>query len=169
VAACQRSRIRMFMLNSALGFSIAAILTATSVLACDTEKFLGSKSVGLGFPKHETTMRSGFTLCNRRSEGFSVAIGYKRDGRQWQSEGWWTAKPGQCIWLLDETEKVETVYIHAARKATGPVVTGSMSACVKDTIFTVLGAKDCSGRGLNSVGFAELRINRAKSYVYDVK
>jgi uncharacterized membrane protein len=143
------------MLNSVIGFSLATVITATAALACGTEKLAEATGVPLEISKDKPKMRDGFTLCNKRPEHFSVAIGYKRDGGEWQSEGWWTANPGQCVWLLADTQKVETVYIHAARKATGSVLTGSMFACVKDRIFTAFGADDCSARGLSRVGFAD--------------
>lgn len=110
-------------------------------LAAFPTQFSGPASAGLDF-------------CNETSATRSVAIAYS-ENKRWTSEGWWIVKSGECKTLVKGDLKQRYYYYRAT--ARGATFKGAgFFFCTDPKPFTIVGDKDCGGRGYGRANFRKI-------------
>jgi uncharacterized membrane protein len=94
-------------------------------------------------------------LCNKTESRVGIAIGYKdKDG--WASEGWWTAKPNDCLVLIKTPLIARFYYVYAVDYDKGGSWGGKSQLCIREKIFTIRGHETCTDRGYQKAEFFEV-------------
>jgi uncharacterized membrane protein len=99
--------------------------------------------------------QAALKLCNKTDSKVGIAIGYKdKDG--WASEGWWTAKPNDCLVLVKTPLIARYYYIYAVDYDKGGTWGGKSQLCIREKIFTIRGYESCTDRGYQKANFFEV-------------
>jgi uncharacterized membrane protein len=102
-------------------------------------------------------------LCNKTESRVGIAMGYKnKDG--WASEGWWTAKPNECLTLIKTDLIARFYYIYAVDYDKGGSWGGKSAFCIREKIFTIRGHDNCSDRGYQKAQFFEVDTGEEKDW-----
>lgn len=99
---------------------------------------------------------TGLHVCNKADAPVWIAYG-RRQGRDWQSRGWWTVAPQSCTALLTGRFADKSVYVYAGLKDKGgerPLLMARHNFCVSDIIFAITGRQKCTLRGYQERPFA---------------
>ncbi len=112
--------------------------------------------LGLGLAVLATLpAEAALKLCNKTESKVGIAIGYKdKDG--WASEGWWTAKPNDCLVLVKTPLIARYYYIYAVDYDKGGTWGGKSQLCIREKIFTIRGYETCTDRGYQKANFFEV-------------
>jgi uncharacterized membrane protein len=100
---------------------------------------------------------AGLRFCNETDARASVAIGYKGDGGEWTSEGWWRIEPGACTSVIGGDLKRRAYYWRATSKAYSWSMRRFMF-CTSPKAFTIVGDDECDARGYDRNGFNEIKL-----------
>jgi len=101
-------------------------------------------------------------VCNESGASVSVAVGYKAD-EGWTSEGWWNVDEGACKVVISGDLPRTHYYWRAESRSVG-FDHESYMFCTEETEFTIIGDKDCDGRGYQRVGFNEIELDGATDF-----
>ncbi len=107
---------------------------------------------------------ASFSVCNRGNHMARVALG-RFNGRDWESDGWWTVKPGACARLLIGTLEARYYYLYATDGGTGGW-DGGHGFCVANGKFAILGRGSCAARGYERKGFFQVDTGNAPDYTH---
>jgi len=103
---------------------------------------------------------AGLRFCNETGHTQSVSVGYE-GSEAWTSEGWWVLKPGECKMTI--RGKLKNTYYYRAEVDGGDFNGDSYYFCTTPSEYTILGDKDCTGRGYDRESFALIDTSRAAS------
>ncbi|MGI6247054.1 MAG: DUF1036 domain-containing protein [Pseudochelatococcus sp.] len=119
---------------------------------------------GLGFVLLGTgEAQADLRICNMTTSRVGVALGY-RDGRGWQTEGWWNLGVRDCETLVTGALAARYYYIHAVDYDRGGEWSGKSLMCTRETEFAIRGIEDCLARGYDRTGFFEVDTGQQKSW-----
>ena len=110
---------------------------------------------------------AGLKFCNETSEIQSVSIGY-RGAEDWVSEGWWNVEPGECKTPIGEP-LTQQHYFWRAEVNGGDFDGGRYDFCTTPTAYTIVGEKNCHGRGYDSELFARIDTQGAPSHTVTIR
>ena len=93
---------------------------------------------------------ANFTICNDFKQSVQVAYA-SHNGRDWESQGWWTIRPNQCT-VLEPGSLTNRFYYLYARSVDGRTFWGGdYFFCTHEpNSFTIVGDVDCG------IGFFEI-------------
>ena len=98
---------------------------------------------------------AGFAVCNKSDVPAKVALG-RFNGRDWQSEGWWTVPPQKCETLLSGALDARYYYLYATDSGTG-TWNGDTGFCTAPIgPFKIEGRGSCAARGYDRKGFFQI-------------
>jgi uncharacterized membrane protein len=110
---------------------------------------------------------AGLKVCNQTSDPHSVAIGYQSNG-EWVSEGWWNIDPGACSEPISGDLKSRYYYLFATAKDRTFHGEG-YSFCTQLSAFTIVGDKNCEGRGFDRSNFAQIDTGEtSRNHVHNI-
>lgn len=105
---------------------------------------------------------TGLTLCNKTDTITWTAIGYREDGA-WQSRGWWTIAPNDCIrpWSKDLTGTEMHVYAYKISEAGENLkfknpLAAENNFCIAEAKFSSLGREFCTDKGYIPANFRSI-------------
>lgn len=101
-----------------------------------------------------TPAHADFRVCNATQNLVGVAIGYRAESG-WVTEGWWHIEGSSCKTLIEGPLSSRYYYIYAEDAERGGRWDGSVSMCVADKEFKIVGARECIARGYQRAGFQE--------------
>ena len=121
----------------------------------------GTKSYTLTLTSANTTSAAkdeGLRFCNETKDSQSVSIGYEGD-EAWTSEGWWVMEPGKCSMVI--RGELKDTYYYRAEVNGGDFDGEAYYFCTTPTEYTILGDKDCKGRGYDRESFRLIDTSKA--------
>jgi uncharacterized membrane protein len=118
---------------------------------------LGPLATATGMLSFVPSAEAELSFCNDTGFSASVAIGYLGE-KEWTSEGWWNADPGECVTTVVSPRAQAYYYWHALNE-NGEYVSEDYYFCTSDEVFTIVGDTDCKSRGYDRVSFSEIRID----------
>ena len=80
-----------------------------------------------------------------------VALG-RFNGKNWQSDGWWSIGPRTCSALIETALKARYYYLYAADGGAG-TWDGTTEFCTSVRNFSIVGRSHCARRGFDRKGF----------------
>jgi uncharacterized membrane protein len=107
---------------------------------------------------------ASFTVCNKGSHAAKVALG-RFNGRDWESDGWWTVKPKDCSKLLIGPLEARYYYLYATDGRQGSW-DGRHGFCVMGGKFSIVGRGGCAARGYDRKGFFQVDTGHAADYTH---
>ncbi|HEY1711244.1 MAG TPA: DUF1036 domain-containing protein [Rhizomicrobium sp.] len=107
---------------------------------------------------------ASFTVCNKGSHTAKIALG-RFNGRDWESDGWWTVKPNICTQVLLGPLEARYYYLYATDGRTG-TWDGSHGFCVQTGKFSISGRGNCTARGYDRKGFFQVDTGKAADYTH---
>ena len=107
---------------------------------------------------------AGFNVCNKGAHAAKVALG-RFNGRDWESDGWWTVKPKDCAKLLIGTLEARYYYLYATDGRLGSW-DGTHGFCVANGRFAIVGRTGCAARGYDRKGFFQVDTGNAPDYTH---
>jgi uncharacterized membrane protein len=107
---------------------------------------------------------ASFTVCNKGSHAAKVALG-RFNGRDWESDGWWTVQPNVCTQVLLGPLEARYYYLYATDGRTG-TWDGSHGFCVQSGKFSITGRGNCAARGYDRKGFFQVDTGKAADYTH---
>ena len=126
-----------------------------------------------------------FQVCNRSTESAVVAFAYLEiNGRNpdifgvappelsrgWNSEGWWSLKPGKCVQTYPhELRARNSIYYVYAQGNRGGEWSGSNTFCTIPGEFTLGNANKVCGNGGEWKKFKEVSTGDARNFTYKLQ
>ena len=108
--------------------------------------------------------QASFTVCNKGSHAAKVSLG-RFNGRDWESDGWWTVKAKSCANLLIGPLDARYYYLYANDGRLGSW-DGSFGFCVTSGKFSIVGRAGCAARGYERKGFFQVDTGDAPDYTH---
>jgi uncharacterized membrane protein len=107
--------------------------------------------------------QGSWRVCNHLNEKVDVAIAYVNPHGGFISEGWWPLEArGACatVMVRSQTSDPRNVFIRVQNTRGTAVVDGTDRFCAKDDdAFTIIGNRNCAGRGYESRTYQHRTIN----------
>jgi uncharacterized membrane protein len=104
-------------------------------------------------------------VCNHLNEEVNVAIAYVNPRGGFISEGWWPLNArGACqtVMVRSQTSDPRNVFIRVEDTRDNAVVDGTDRFCATDDVHTIIGNRNCAGRGYKALTYQHRTIDLDK-------
>jgi len=113
--------------------------------------------------------QAGLKFCNQTSDTQNVSIGYQNKNDDWQSEGWWVLRPDECKIVLAGTLQRKYYYYRIKSGGVARNNDADFTFCTKTEPYTIIGDKNCEGRGYHSQWFKRIDTGKAESFTLNIQ
>ncbi|SFJ83218.1 DUF1036 domain-containing protein [Jannaschia pohangensis] len=104
-----------------------------------------------------------FTVCNQSFDVVNLALG-RFDVDVFETRGWWTVGPNQCVDLIEGELSVRFVYVFAKDVFGRPVLPGGVPMCLGSERFVIRGEQNCLARGYQEARFQEVDTRKSERW-----
>ncbi|MBQ2261488.1 MAG: DUF1036 domain-containing protein [Loktanella sp.] len=104
-----------------------------------------------------------FQVCNQTFDVVNLAVGsFVRSA--FETTGWWTIGPNQCVFLIENQLDARYVYVFAQDVFGRIILSGATPMCIAPDRFTIRGESDCLVRGFLEARFHEVDTLRSERW-----
>lgn len=107
---------------------------------------------------------AGFRACNKSNETIYVAIGFKKNN-QWEAEGWWEIKRGDCTQLVNGPLQNRYYYVRA-EGTDGNIWGGDHYFCTMQTRFVMVDQENCVSSTVDREGFWQVDTGESRDHTH---
>lgn len=108
-------------------------------------------------------------FCNNTRAVQNVSVGFENRNSDWQSEGWWVLDPGECKNALGGDLERRYYYYRIKSGGTARSNDADYKFCTKTEAYTIIGDKNCEGRGYHSQFFKRVDTGNAKNFTINIE
>ena len=116
----------------------------------------------------------GLTLCNQSEERIWSAIGLRQKGL-WESRGWWSIEPENCLQVYKDSLSASDLHFYALQEDTPDdpeneaprpdkkltsIAVEPARFCIAEARFSALGRENCTDQGYHAATFRILPTDR---------
>lgn len=113
--------------------------------------------------------QAGLKFCNNTNAIQNVAIGFQNKNNDWQSEGWWVMKPGECKTVIGNALERRYYYYRIKSGGVSRKSDADYKFCTSTNEFTIIGDKNCEGRGYNSQWFKQVDTGKSENFSISIE
>lgn len=107
--------------------------------------------------------KAQFQVCNQTFDVVNLALGHFVRAA-FETTGWWTVGPNQCVFLIEDQLEARYVYVFAQDVFGRVILSGATPMCVAPDRFVIRGERDCLVRGFLEARFHEVDTLRSERW-----